>query len=87
LARFPFFAAFLRGTFFPAARASDKPIAIACLRLVTFFPERPLRNVPCLRSSITFLTLRPAALLYLRAMNHLALITAGMVVQVDTPGM
>ena len=27
---------FLRGTFAPALRASDKPIAIACLRLLTF---------------------------------------------------
>ena len=77
LARLPFLADFLRGTFFPAARASDKPIAMACLRLFTFFPERPLRNVPCLRSCIAFLTLRPAALLYLRAMNHLELTRQG----------
>src|SRR5689334_5361873 len=59
---------FLRGTFAPAARASDKPIAIACLRLVTFLPERPLRNVPALRSSITFFTLAEAFLPYFRAM-------------------
>ena len=38
------------GTFPPAARASDKPIAMACLREVTFFPERPLRKVPSFRS-------------------------------------
>ena len=40
----------------PARRASDRPMAIACLRLVTFLPERPLRSVPALRSSIAFLT-------------------------------
>src|SRR5689334_7092883 len=34
------------GTLAPFSRASDKPIAIACLRLVTFFPLLPLRNVP-----------------------------------------
>src|SRR5437762_5537934 len=43
---------FLRGTFPPAARASDRPIAIACLRLVTRLPERPLLSVPCFRSCI-----------------------------------
>src|SRR2546427_1958185 len=31
----------LRGTFAPALRASERPIAIACLRLVTFFPDFP----------------------------------------------
>ena len=44
------------GTLPPALRASDKPIAIACLRLVTFFPEPPLRKVPSLRSFITLWT-------------------------------
>jgi hypothetical protein len=60
-----FFRAFLRGTFPPARRASDSPIAIACLRLVTFFPERPLLNVPRLRSRIAFLTFCDAFLPYL----------------------
>jgi hypothetical protein len=46
----------LRGTFPPARRASDRPIAIACFRLVTFLPDRPLRSVPCLRSCIAFST-------------------------------
>lgn len=36
-----FFAPFL-GTFAPFFRASDSPIAIACLRLFTVFPLRPL---------------------------------------------
>jgi hypothetical protein len=47
----------LRGTFAPDLRASDKPIAIACLRLVTRLPDRPLRSVPCLRSCIARFTL------------------------------
>ena len=41
-----------RGTLPPALRASERPIAIACFRLVTFFPERPLRSVPRFRSRI-----------------------------------
>ena len=36
------------GTFAPAFRASESPMAIACLRLVTFFPLRPLFSVPAL---------------------------------------
>jgi hypothetical protein len=43
--RVDFFAAFLAvffaGTFAPFLRASDNPMAIACLRLVTFLPDRP----------------------------------------------
>jgi hypothetical protein len=60
-----FFLAFFRGTFPPARRASDNPIAIACLRLVTFLPERPLLNVPRFRSRIAFLTFCDAFLPYL----------------------
>jgi len=52
------------GTFPPARRASDSPMAIACLRLVTFLPERPLRSLPSLRSSIAFLTFDCAFLPY-----------------------
>lgn len=47
---------FLRGTLPPARRASESPMAIACFRLVTFLPERPLFNVPRLRSCIAFST-------------------------------
>jgi hypothetical protein len=54
------------GTFPPSRRASDSPIAIACLRLVTFLPERPDRSVPCLRSCMAFSTLFEAFLPYLR---------------------
>jgi len=56
---------FLLGTLPPAFLASESPIAIACLRLVTFFPERPLVNVPALRSCIAFFTLLCAFLPYL----------------------
>jgi hypothetical protein len=58
------------GTFPPAFLASDNPIAIACLRLLTFFPELPLLSVPALRSCIAFLTLLCAFLPYL-AMSYL----------------
>jgi hypothetical protein len=45
-------AVFFLGTFPPARRASLRPMAIACLRLVTFFPERPDLSVPRFRSCI-----------------------------------
>ena len=46
---------------------------MACLRLVTFLPDLPLRNVPRFRSRITFATFRDADLLYflLLAMTRL----------------
>jgi hypothetical protein len=59
------------GTLPPARRASESPIAIACLRLVTFFPERPLFSVPALRSFIAFPTFSDAFLPYLFAMVDL----------------
>src|SRR6185312_4246645 len=48
---------FFGGTFAPERRASERPMAIACLRLFTLRPERPLRSVPLLRSCIARLTL------------------------------
>lgn len=60
------------GTLSPSARASLMPIAIACLRFVTFFPERPERNLPSLNSSITLRTLRAAFLPYLRVVFFFA---------------
>src|SRR5437773_774826 len=54
----------LRGTLAPAWRASERPIAIACLRLVTLLPERPLLRVPRLRSCIARLTFCEAFLPY-----------------------
>ena len=52
----------------PARRASERPIAIACLRLLTLRPERPLRNVPVLRSCIALLTFELALRPYFAAM-------------------
>ena len=51
---------FLGGTCAPDRLASERPIAMACLRLFTFLPERPLRRVPRFRSCIACLTLRLA---------------------------
>jgi hypothetical protein len=64
---FLFFEAFF-GTFLPSALASERPIAIACLRLLTFRPERPLFRVPALRFFIARSTLADAFFEYLRAM-------------------
>jgi hypothetical protein len=63
---------FFRGTLAPARRASDNPIATACLRLVTFFPELPLRNVPRLRSFIVSLTFDCAVASYLAMVISIA---------------
>jgi hypothetical protein len=71
-AAFRFFAAFF-GTFLPSARASERPIAIACLRLLTLRPERPLFKVPALRFFIARSTLADAFLEYFRAMMILRL--------------
>lgn len=57
---------FFGGTFLPARRASDKPIAIACLRLFTFLPLRPILRRPRLNSCISRSTFLPALGLYLR---------------------
>jgi hypothetical protein len=56
----------LRGTFAPFLRASDKPIAIACLRLFTVFPLPPDLSVPFLRLRMALATRFDAALPYLR---------------------
>jgi hypothetical protein len=57
---------FFRGTFAPFSRASLSPMAIACLRLVTFFPLLPLRRVPFLRRRIADSTRLLAAFPYFR---------------------
>jgi hypothetical protein len=54
---------FFRAVFFfgiraPDFRASERPIAIACLRLLTTLPDRPLRNSPRFISCIARLTFR-----------------------------
>lgn len=55
---------FLLGTLAPFLRASDRPIAIACLRLVTTQPLPPFPewSVPRFSLCIAFLTLSLAAL-------------------------
>jgi hypothetical protein len=55
---------FFEGTFAPFLRASLRPIAIACFRLVTFFPE-PLLSVPFLRRRMVRSTFFDADLPYL----------------------
>ena len=50
----------------PERRASDRPIAIACFGLVTFFPLLPLLSLPRLNSCISRSTLFWALGLYLR---------------------
>jgi hypothetical protein len=56
-----------RGTFFPFSRASESPIAMACLRLVTFLPLRPLLSEPLFRFLIARSTSLEALREYLRA--------------------
>jgi hypothetical protein len=76
LAAFRFFEAFFEaflGTLAPSALASDRPIAIACLRLLTLRPERPLFKVPALRFFIARPTLADAFLEYFFAMIFLPL--------------
>jgi len=63
--RFDFLAFFFFGTFAPARRASDRPMAIACFLLLTFLPDLPDLRVPALRSCIAFPTFFDAFLPYL----------------------
>lgn len=63
--------ALFRGTFAPFLRASERPMAIACLRLLTFLRLRPLRSVPLLRFFIARSTYLEAPLEYLRAIRLL----------------
>jgi len=60
------FSHFFFGTFAPFFRASESPIAIACLRLVTLppFPPLPERSVPLFSRCIALSTLLLAALPY-----------------------
>jgi hypothetical protein len=64
----PDHAAFLPGTFAPFFRASERPMAIACLRLLTVPPLPPLPDfkLPCFFLRIALATLLPAALPYFR---------------------
>ena len=57
----------LRGTLLPDLRASDRPMAMACFRLVTLRPDLPLFNVPFLRSRMALPTFLDAVLPYFLA--------------------
>jgi hypothetical protein len=61
-------AALFRGTLAPFLRASESPMAIACLRLVTLppLPPFPERSVPRFFRRTALATDLPAALPYLR---------------------
>ena len=56
------------GTFAPDFRASERPIAIACIRLFTFLPDFPDLSFPCLISCIARPTLDEAFLPYFRVL-------------------
>jgi hypothetical protein len=60
---------FFAGTFPPSRRASDNPMAMACLRLVTFLPEPPLFNFPRFISCMFSSTLSDAFFPYLLAIQ------------------
>jgi hypothetical protein len=60
---------FFFGTFLPSLRASESPMAIACFRLFTVLPLRPLLRVPSLRSCIAFSTFFEAPLEYFLAIS------------------
>lgn len=62
------------GTFSPPRRASDKPMAIACLRLFTFLPLRPLRKLPLARFFIADSTFFDAPREYFRTIGALPLV-------------
>jgi hypothetical protein len=68
---------FLRGTLAPARRAWDNPMAIACFRLFTFLPDRPLFRVPFFRSRIAFSTFSDAFLPYLAIIDLLRVVSSG----------
>src|ERR1700721_3435288 len=61
-------AVFFRGTLAPFFRASESPIAIACLRLLTVppFPPLPQRRVPLFFLRMALATVLLAALPYFR---------------------
>jgi hypothetical protein len=63
------YAAFLLGTLAPFFRASERPMAMACLRLFTLppLPPGPERRVPRFLRRIALATVLLAPLLYLRA--------------------
>src|SRR5258706_15244267 len=73
--------AFFFGTLAPFLRASESPIAIACLRLVTRppCPDFPLFNVPLFRRRMALSTDLDAASLYRRPPDFLIGLCVGIV--------
>jgi hypothetical protein len=61
------------GTFAHFFRASERPIAIACFLLLTFFPDLPLFSVPDLRFFMARPTFFAAPLEYFRFFAFLAI--------------
>jgi hypothetical protein len=62
---------FFDGTLPPSRRASESPMAMACLRLVTFLPERPLFSFPRFISCMFSSTFSDAFFPYLLAIENL----------------
>lgn len=64
---------FFRGTFAPFFRASERPIAMACLRLFTVppLPDFPLLSVPRFLRRMALATLLLAARPYFRVPDFL----------------
>jgi hypothetical protein len=63
---------FFAGTFLPAFLALESPMAMACLRLVTFLPLRPDLSWPFFIAFISVSTLFPAAGEYFRREDFFA---------------
>jgi hypothetical protein len=59
------------GTFAPFSRASDKPIAMAYLRLFTVLPDLPLFSAPSFFLCIAFSTLSCAVFEYFAIIQKL----------------
>lgn len=61
------------GTLAPFFRASERPMAMACLRLVTLppLPPFPERSLPRFSRRMALATLFPAALPYFRVLDFL----------------
>src|ERR1700758_3395219 len=63
------------GTLAPDSRASESPIAIACLRLLTFLPDLPDLSLPRFISCIARPTLEEAFWPYFRDLLFVAIVT------------
>jgi hypothetical protein len=77
-----------RGTLAPFFRASERPIAIACLRLLTRppLPPGPLRSVPFFRRRIALSTRLLAARPYFRRPPDFFLAAMGISSEYDALG-